>query len=185
MKADYREPGSPPDALSRRIFFQRVGTMAVGTAAVALRPQDAESAPSVSPLPTLPAGSPENLLLRMQADVRRAMGRPLEQRRWHNDDLFFLGYGERGSHIGEQHPRTRSGELRVGHGGEDRLRLDQTVRVVVDAGELDAKWYRHGRQLQRREEDALRSGVLLHPSERLRPLECQRLVGGLAAARIA
>ena len=82
MKSDHREPSSPPDALSRRIFFRRVGTMAVGTAAVALRPQDAESAPSVSPLPTLPAGSPENLLLRMQADVRRAMGKPLEQRRW-------------------------------------------------------------------------------------------------------
>jgi Fe-S-cluster-containing dehydrogenase component len=82
MKSHHREPGSPPDALSRRLFFQRVGTMAVGTAAVTLGPQDAESAPGVSPLPTLPAGSPENLLLRMQADVRRAMGKPLEQRRW-------------------------------------------------------------------------------------------------------
>ena len=79
-----RDPESSPKpgALSRRAFLRGVGTVAAGAAAVAAPGSEPEAAPPAAPLPSLPQGSPPNLLLRMQAEVRRALRKPVEQRRW-------------------------------------------------------------------------------------------------------
>jgi molybdopterin-containing oxidoreductase family iron-sulfur binding subunit len=80
------EPGTPPStpekALSRRGFLQSVSTLAaLGSAAVAAPPETV-AAPSQPALPALPVAGPDNVVLRMQADIRRAMQKPIEQRRW-------------------------------------------------------------------------------------------------------
>src|SRR3990170_3350166 len=67
--------------VSRRAFFQGVGTLAAAAVAAGT-PGRTEAAPALAPLPVLPQGGPENLLLRMQADVQRAMKKPIDQRRW-------------------------------------------------------------------------------------------------------
>ncbi len=71
-----------PRTVSRRRFLQGVGTAAATAVAVGEAPARTEAAAPWVPLPTLPSDAPPNLLLRLQADVRRALEKPVEQRRW-------------------------------------------------------------------------------------------------------
>jgi molybdopterin-containing oxidoreductase family iron-sulfur binding subunit len=75
--------GSEPLSTMRRRFLRNVG-LAVTAAAVApnVQLEEPEAAPAPVPLPILPETGPDNLLLRMQADVRRAMKKPIHERRW-------------------------------------------------------------------------------------------------------
>lgn len=80
-------PAADPEqgGLSRRAFFRGVGaltTTAAATAAATGGGREAQAAPALSPLPVLPPGGPPSPLLRMQGDVRRALAKPIEQRRW-------------------------------------------------------------------------------------------------------
>lgn len=77
-----RESSPTQGKMPRRAFLEALGALASGVAVTTRSPAPAAAAPPSTPLPTLPAGGPENLLLRMQADVRRAIGKPVEQRRW-------------------------------------------------------------------------------------------------------
>lgn len=73
---------------SRRDFIRRAAEAAAATALVAGVPltAEAEAASGAAPrvLPDLPtaSGDRESLVLRMQADVRRALTRPVGERRW-------------------------------------------------------------------------------------------------------
>lgn len=69
---------------SRREFL---GWAAVAAAAVVTKPEEVVAKPATSPVeseeakaPPLPAS--ENVLLRMQGDLKRALKKPVEQRRW-------------------------------------------------------------------------------------------------------
>jgi ferredoxin len=71
------------EPVSRRRFLQGVGTIAATAVAVGEAPAaTAAAAPPAVPLPALPPEGPPSLLLRMQADVRRALEKAVEQRRW-------------------------------------------------------------------------------------------------------
>jgi molybdopterin-containing oxidoreductase family iron-sulfur binding subunit len=72
-----------PPSRSRRRFLQDIG-LAVTAAAVGstISSEEVEAAQPVVPLPSLPDPGPENLLLRMQADLQRAMKKPIGERRW-------------------------------------------------------------------------------------------------------
>jgi molybdopterin-containing oxidoreductase family iron-sulfur binding subunit len=81
---DSPDPECSPsqDAVSRRVFLQGAGALAT-TAAIALGTSaEADAAQPPPPLPALPEGGPDNLLLRMQADVQRALKKPISERRW-------------------------------------------------------------------------------------------------------
>jgi len=70
------------EGMPRRAFLEAVSALAAVVAIPGREPATAEAAAGGPPLPTLPAGGPDSLLLRMQADVRRALDKPVEQRRW-------------------------------------------------------------------------------------------------------
>ncbi len=66
--------------MERRQFLLGAG---IATAAAAtLGPATTQAAPPTPALPAIPEGGPDNLLLRMQADLQRAMKKPVGDRRW-------------------------------------------------------------------------------------------------------
>lgn len=70
---------------SRRRFLGTLGlAAAAGTTVMAAKPAHASPAATAvrPPLPRVPDDGPPNLLLRMQADVQRAMAKPIAERRW-------------------------------------------------------------------------------------------------------
>src|SRR5688572_21866658 len=70
---------------SRRRFLGTLGlAAAAGTTVMAAEPAHASPAATAvrPPLPRVPDDGPPNLLLRMQADVQRAMAKPIAERRW-------------------------------------------------------------------------------------------------------
>lgn len=81
MKVSDTESSQAVPSLSRRGFLQSATAIAAGIAATAAAPTAAAAAASAA-LPTMPADGPQNLLLRMQGDVQRAMGKPIAERRW-------------------------------------------------------------------------------------------------------
>ncbi len=81
MRSSDRKADQPKGIISRRAFLQGAGAAAAVVVAAG-RAEEAEAAQPARPLPTLPEGGPENLLLRMQADVQRAMRKPIQERRW-------------------------------------------------------------------------------------------------------
>jgi molybdopterin-containing oxidoreductase family iron-sulfur binding subunit len=75
-RADEQRPG-----FSRRAFL---GTAALAAAGAVSGPVAEAATPATTnaALPAMPEDGPQNILLRMQADVRRAMAKPIAERRW-------------------------------------------------------------------------------------------------------
>ena len=75
-RSDGQRPG-----VSRRAFL---GTAALAAAGAVSGPVAEAAAPASAPaaLPAMPEDGPPNILLRMQADVQRAMAKPIGERRW-------------------------------------------------------------------------------------------------------
>ncbi|HEX8012414.1 MAG TPA: 4Fe-4S dicluster domain-containing protein [Casimicrobiaceae bacterium] len=78
MSADHDE--HPVATINRREFFE-LGA-AVGASLLAGAPPAAAQPTQSPPEPPGPLPGSEDTLLRMQADIRRALGKPLEQRGW-------------------------------------------------------------------------------------------------------
>lgn len=75
----------PTQATNRRRFFQMAGVGAAGVwAALELASNAAEAAPAAAPAVAPSAALPEanNSILRMQAELRRALQKPASERRW-------------------------------------------------------------------------------------------------------
>lgn len=76
-----RTPGNGTVARSTRRGLLRA---AAGAAVAAAAASQAEPAVAATPAPSFPAlpDRPDNPLIRMQGDVRRALAKPIEERRW-------------------------------------------------------------------------------------------------------
>ena len=81
MASRRRESRAGGPAVSRRGFLGGAAAVA-GTLAHPGGADAVTATKSPAPLPAIPADGPPNLLLRMQADVRRAMAKPIAERRW-------------------------------------------------------------------------------------------------------
>ncbi len=88
MENDVKTPPPASAAVrtaSRRALLKWAGTATVAGAAsaatLATRPNPAHAAVFAAPLPPLP-DAPGNALLRMQGELRRAMEKPIAERRW-------------------------------------------------------------------------------------------------------
>lgn len=82
MRSPDRESSLDEKTVSRRAFLQGLGGLAAAAGVATAVLPEAEAAEPGPALPSLPEGEGENLLLRMQADVRRALKKPVEERRW-------------------------------------------------------------------------------------------------------
>lgn len=75
-----RKPRVPKSSEERRNFLKLVLASAAVATGLSRRQASAAPAPAEKLLPELPAG--DNLLLRMQRELQRALKKPIEQRRW-------------------------------------------------------------------------------------------------------
>lgn len=71
-----------PDPIPRRSFLEALGAAATTLMVAPTEGEAAAPSTSFAPLPAAPADGPQNILLRMQGDVQRAMKKPVAERRW-------------------------------------------------------------------------------------------------------
>ncbi len=83
MRAPDRNTDSSRKVVSRRVFLKKgAGGVAAAAVIAASGAAVAEAAEPASQLPPLPEGGSDNQVLRMQADLRRALKKPIGERRW-------------------------------------------------------------------------------------------------------
>ncbi|HXG52420.1 MAG TPA: 4Fe-4S dicluster domain-containing protein [candidate division Zixibacteria bacterium] len=74
------EPSEHVEKHERRDFLKLLVGGATAAVALATRPETVDAADSPKPLEELPDG--ESMILRMQGELRRALAKPVEKRRW-------------------------------------------------------------------------------------------------------